>query len=226
MVKTMATKNSNGNAAINHRGYYSNVWANWSTKALGPQPTNDQLGTIHGLKARPGKQALANAMALRDCGVTGAQIKGAVALIDGGANPQLNKMRSLVDSGMLSWVPMPNVGAGKVYRTKLTPLGAQMVKGNAAATVHVTPTLAAKAPKVDKAPVTAKAPKSGPKPGRVSKAKAKPVKGTLGDGTQGTVYPAKPTSEPPKPVTHTVLTQAGPVTLPGKAPDSLPAAQS
>jgi hypothetical protein len=225
MVKTMATKNSNGNAAVNHRGYYSNVWANWSTKALGPQPTNDQLGTIHGLKARPGKQALANAMALRDCGVTGAQIKGAVALIDGGANPQLNKMRSLVDSGMLSWVPMPNVGAGKVYRTKLTPLGAQMVKGNAAATVHVTPTLAAKAPKP--APqATAKAPKAGPKPGRVSKASGK-AKGAA-KPAMATKAPAaeKPTSEPPKPVTHTVLTQAGPVTLPGKAPDSLPAAQS
>lgn len=202
---------------VNHRGYYAQVWPNWATKALGPQPTNDQLAVIHGLKARPGKQALAIAMSMRDCGVTGAQIKGAVALIDGGANPQLNKMRGLVDAGMLAWVPMPQVSGGKVYRTKLTALGQQMVKGNAASPVHVTTTLAAKADKAKgngkpKAPVTkAKARKPASKPADAGK----PAAATL-------VAPqaAKPTSEPPKPVTapatpatRTVLTNDGPKQL-------------
>lgn len=180
---------------MNHRGYYANVWPNWQAKVLGPQPTNEQLGTIHGLKARPGKQALANAMALRDGGVTGKQIKAAVSLFDGGANPQLNKMRSLVDAGMLAWVPMPPTADGKVYRTKLTALGQQMVRGNTGATIHVTPGLAAKA--------TAKPVKAVAKAKGAPKPKAAPK----------VTPPAKPASEAPKPaqpVPHPVMTLDGP----------------
>ncbi len=210
---------NNGKSEVNHRAYYGTVWPNWVTKALGPQPTNEQLGTIHGLKARPGKQALANAMALRDCGVTGAQIKNAVALIDGGSNPQLNKMRALVSAGMLAWVPMPVTGEGKVYRTKLTPLGAQMVKANAGSSVHVTPTLKATAPK---APAKGKgAVKAKPRTKRPASDKptGEPAKVTAGQVTTDKPQPArqvltgdgtpKPLAQP-APVTKPAADQQGP----------------
>lgn len=207
MTTTNTTNgNDNGKAkakpasGVNHRAYYATVWPNWQTKLLGPQPTNEQLAVIHGLKARPGKQALANAMALRDGGVTGSQIKSAVALIDGGSNPQLNKMRSLVTAGLLAWVPMPVTGGGKVYRTKLTPLGASMVKGNATATVHVTTGLKAVAPKAPAKP----------------KAKRKPAIKAPGTGEPAAEYPirqAKPAT-PAQPATRTVLTNEGPKQMP------------
>ncbi len=209
MVNTMAKSNGNNATQVNHRAYYGTVWPNWQVKALGPQPTNEQLGIIHGLKARPGKQALANAMALRDGGVTGAQIKNAVALIDGGSNPQLNKMRALVSAGMLAWVPMPVTGEGKVYRTKLTPLGAQMVKANSGSTVHVTPTLKAKAPagngKPAKAPAGAKGAAKA-KPRTPKPAAEKPA------GGPAKVTPGQVTSDKPQPARQ-VLTEAGPKPL-------------
>lgn len=198
----MAT-NSNG---VNHRNYYGSIWANWVIKALGPQPTNDQFAVIHGLKARPGKQALACAMALRDTGVTGNEIKGAVSLLDGGANPQLNKMRGLVDlAKVMAWVPMPDRNGLHVYRIKLTPHGQAMLKGNASAPIHATAALKATAPKPKphaKVTLTTKPPKA-----RVAKGKPAPT------GAPIQAPAAKPASEAPKPAatpTRTVMTNDGP----------------
>lgn len=197
----MATKsNGNDGKAFNHRGYYGNVWPNWQTKALGPQPTNDQLAVIHGLKARPGKQALACAMALRDAGVTGNEIKGAVSLVDGGANPQLNKMRGLVDlAKVMQWVPMPDRNGLHVYRIKLTAHGQAMLKGNATAPVHVTPALKATAPKGEGA-------KPAPKAARKPKPAGKPIQAPAKPATPAA---PKPVTEPAKPP-HPVMTNDGP----------------
>lgn len=193
----MTANQTNGNGkAFNHRGYYANVWPNWVTKALGAQPTNEQLGTIHGLKARPGKQALACAMALRDTGVTGNEIKGAVSLVDGGANPQLNKLRGLVDiAKVMQWVPMPDRNGLHVYRIKLTPHGANMLKGNATAPIHATPALKVKGdqPKPNKGPVSLTSRAKSPR---------KPA------GVPITAPAAKPAQVPAKP--HPVLTNDGP----------------
>jgi len=104
------TNNTNGKTtatpkAPNHRGWYATVFSNWQTKQLGAQPTNEQLGIIHALGARPGKQAMANAMALRDQGVTGNQIKAAASLFDGNPTPQLNKMRGFITDALVKRLP-------------------------------------------------------------------------------------------------------------------------
>lgn len=99
-------------------GWYANTLKGWQTKLLGPAPTAAQLEAIHALGARPGKQALASAMALRNGGVTGAQI-----VIACGA-PQLNKMRGFVTDGLAKFVPTPPSTEGhKVYRLELTAKG-------------------------------------------------------------------------------------------------------
>lgn len=109
-------------------GWYANVFKGWQSKLLGAKPTTAQLDAIHALGARPGKQALASAMALRDAGVTGGQI-----VIACGA-PQLNKMRGFVTDGLARFVPTPPSGEGhKVYRLELTAKG--KAKGNATAKV-------------------------------------------------------------------------------------------
>lgn len=105
---------SNNTAA----GWYANVFKAWPTKLVGAKPTDGQLDTIHKLGARPGKQALANALALRDGGVTGAQIVMACGA------PQLNKMRGFIADGLLKVISTPASDAGhKVYHTALTAKG-------------------------------------------------------------------------------------------------------
>lgn len=196
--KTTTAKPAPTTKAVNHLGWYSTVFSNWPAKVLGPKPTNDELATIHALKARPGKQALANAMALRPGGVTGKQIKHAASLFDGNPGQQLNKMRALVDAGMLAFVPMPATTEGRVYRTKLTPQGVAMVKQNTAHgfTMVGTPSLKAAGAKAApaKAPTVAKG-KGGKAKGAPTAQAAKPAQ-----------VPAKPASEAPR----TVLTNDGP----------------
>ena len=105
-------------------GHYTGFFKNWQIKLLGPKPTTEQLDAIHKLGARPGKQALANAMSLRDCGVTGSQI-----VIACGA-PQLNKMRGFVTDGLLKREATPKTDAGHtVYKMTLTAKGSAKVKG-------------------------------------------------------------------------------------------------
>jgi len=102
--------------------WYAGSFKNWSTKALGSKPTADQLEAIHLLGLRPGKQALANAMALRPEGVTNAQI------IQACGNPQLNRMRGLIADKLVKREPVPMTGAGHtVYKLVLTPKGEQRI---------------------------------------------------------------------------------------------------
>lgn len=99
-------------------GWYANVFKGWPVKLVGPQPTDAQLSIIHNLGARPGKQALANAMALRDSGVTGSQIQIACGA------PQLNKMRGFVTDGLMKFVAVPPADNNhKVYKLVVTAKG-------------------------------------------------------------------------------------------------------
>lgn len=108
--------------------WYGNVFKSWQAKVLGPKPTAEMLATIHGLQARPGKQALACAMALRDCGVTAGQI-----VIACGA-PQLNKMRGFITDALLKRLPVaPSPEGHTVYKLELTAKGKQRVERTAKA---------------------------------------------------------------------------------------------
>jgi hypothetical protein len=106
--------------------YYAPMFKAWS-KAHGSKPTAEMLISVHGLGARPGKQALASAMALRPEGVTGSQI-----ILATGA-PQLNKMRGFITDGVLKRLPAPPSAEGhKVYRLELTAKGKQRIASTAA----------------------------------------------------------------------------------------------
>lgn len=110
----------------NDQNWYTNVFKSWNAKVLGPKPTTEMLANIHGLKARPGKQALACAMALRDCGVTAGQI-----VIACGA-PQLNKMRGFITDSLLKRLPVPPSAEGHtVYKLELTAKGKARVDSTA-----------------------------------------------------------------------------------------------
>lgn len=146
----------------NATGWYTNVFKHWPTKLVGPQPNAAQLDTIHLLGARPGKQALANAMALRDGGVTGAQIVMACGA------PQLNKMRGFVTDGLMKFEATPPADNGhKVYKLIVTAKGTARIekarKAIEAATANAGAVKPAKAPRKAKAkptpaPVEAQAP--------------------------------------------------------------------
>lgn len=103
-------------------GWYGDVFKGWQVKQLGAKPTAEQLAAIHDLGARPGKQALACAMALREAGVTGAQI-----IMACGA-PQLNKMRGFVTDKLLKRVPAsPDAKGHQVYKLELTSKAEQRI---------------------------------------------------------------------------------------------------
>ena len=139
--------------ANNASDWYATTFKQWP-KQVGAKPTADQLDTIHKLGARPGKQALANALMLRDGGVTGAQIVMACGA------PQLNKMRDFVAKGLAKRVPISNDAAGHtVYKLALTPRGTAKV---AAAPAEAMPVKAkskrkakAEAPQAEAMPVQA-----------------------------------------------------------------------
>jgi hypothetical protein len=106
-------------AQVKHISYYTNVMQSWS-KQLGSKPTEAHLSLAH-VFGRPGKQSLAVALALRNGGVTGAQIKLASSLVDGKATPQLNHMRDLIAAKLFT----REAGAG--YCLTLAPKGQQFV---------------------------------------------------------------------------------------------------
>lgn len=106
---------------------YSNFFKSWQAKQLGPKPTGEQLLNVHRLGLRQGKQALACAMSLRDCGVTNGQI-----VIACGA-PQLNRMRGLVTDRLFERTPMPQTAESHmVYKHVITPKGMQRINRAAA----------------------------------------------------------------------------------------------
>ena len=108
--------------AHNVTDWYATTFKAWP-KQVGPKPTAEALDTIHKLGARPGKQALANALMLRECGVTGGQIVMACGA------PQLNKMRDFVAKGLAKRVPISNSAEGHtVYKLELTAKGQAKVK--------------------------------------------------------------------------------------------------
>lgn len=130
-------------------GWYADVFKAWP-KGVGPKPSAADLDTIHKLGARPGKQAMANAMALRADGVTGSEI-----VIVCGA-PQLNKMRGFITDALLKREAVPPRNNHTVYKLTVTAKGQARVKGKVQAEAK------ADTPKADK-------------PKRVRKPKAKPV---------------------------------------------------
>jgi hypothetical protein len=108
-------------AQVKHISYYTNVMASWSKPDLGAKPSEAQLALAH-VFGRPGKQSMAVAMALRDGGVTGKQIKGAAALFDGKPTPQLNHMRDLISEKLFTREAVPGA-----YVITLAPKGQQFV---------------------------------------------------------------------------------------------------
>ena len=107
----------------NHSKPYAPFFKGWSVKQLGDKPSDQLLSTVHALGLRPGKQALANAMALRDGGVTGAQIVMATGA------PQLNRMRGLIAAGDFKRAMVaPNDQGHTVYKVTLTPKGEAHIK--------------------------------------------------------------------------------------------------
>ena len=105
----------------NDAAWYGDTFKTWQGSLLGGKPGNDLLHTVHMLGLRPGKQALANAMALRPQGVTGSEI-----VIACGA-PQLNRMRGLISDGLVKRVPHTARNGHTVYKLELTPKGAKRV---------------------------------------------------------------------------------------------------
>lgn len=105
-------------------GHYAPMFKAWQVKVLGSKPTPDMLATVHGLGLRAGKQALANAMALRPEGVSGAQIVMACGA------PQLNRMRGLIGAGVVKrdMNVSKNAQGHTVYKLTLTPRGEAAIK--------------------------------------------------------------------------------------------------
>ena len=166
MMKGECTMTKQTNAA----GWYGGFFKAWQVKLLGPKPTEAMLDTIHKLGARPGKQALANAMALRECGVTGSQI-----VIACGA-PQLNKMRGFISDGLLKREAVPAAGNHTVYKLTLTAKGAARTKAAEAKSANVAKPAKAKA---------------APKPRR-----AKPAKVTEAPAPVATAEAAEANAQP------------------------------
>lgn len=108
---------------MSEANWYADTFKAWPSKLVGSKPTAEMLAAIHKLGARPGKQALACAMALRPEGVTGSQI-----IIACGA-PQLNKMRGFVTDSLLKRVAVSPAGNGhQVYKLELTAKGKQRIE--------------------------------------------------------------------------------------------------
>lgn len=165
---------TNANDALKAHAEFFKVWP---VKFAGQKPTGEQLLTYHLLGARFGKQCLAGAMSLRDCGVTNSEIQVACG------NPQLNKMRGFVDDALLK----RDMGAGKrdgrdVYKHVVTPKGLLRIKQ---AEARMTKLEAAGKPASE--PVKAKAVKK-PKVTKgdgAPKLKAKPVSEALPNAFSG-----------------------------------------
>lgn len=137
---------------------YATFFSAWQANVVGPKPSADLLEKCHGLGLRPGKQALACALSLRDGGVTGSQI-----VIVCGA-PQLNRMRGLIAEGMFKRHAVAADPQGHtVYKNSVTPKGEAEIKrltkvlANATASTKAPQKVAKAAKRVTKAMNDAKA---------------------------------------------------------------------
>lgn len=105
----------------------------WLKGHCGDKPGDDLFNTVHGLGLRPGKQALAVAMAMRPQGVTGHQI-----IMACGA-PQLNRMRGLINAGVVKRDGTAGSDTGHtVYKLTLTKKGQQVIDRHAAQQAKLT----------------------------------------------------------------------------------------
>ena len=156
--------------------WYTEQLKAWPKQA-GPKVNAELLETVHRLGARPGKQAMANAMYLRDGGATTAQ----VCMVVGA--PQLNKMRGFITDGLLKREAVsPSAEGHTVYRLTLTAKGAAKVK-RAEATATDKAAVADKPVKAERAKVARKA-KATSEPASVLIPAAKPVDATPVDTEQ------------------------------------------
>ena len=105
---------------------YAEQFKVWPSKFVGAKPTAEQLETYNKLGARHGLQCLAGAMALRENGVTGAEIVMACG------NPQLNKMRGFITDALVKRVPMPKRNGHEVYKLVVTPKCLTRIKASEA----------------------------------------------------------------------------------------------
>ena len=104
---------------------YAVALKNWPTKLAGPKVTQALLDTAHKLGCRPGKQALAMAMYLREGGASDGQVKAACIAGWGSSGSHHNKRRDIQGAGL---VRNKNVGVAdanghKVYTIELTERG-------------------------------------------------------------------------------------------------------
>lgn len=128
---------------------YKPIFATWQVKVVGSKPTAEMLAKVHGLGLRPGKQAIACAMALRDEGVTGPQI----VMVCGA--PQLNRMRGLIGGGLFKRVVVPaNEQGHTVYKCSVTPKGDAEIKRIAKVMANASTTTEAPKPKAAKVKAT------------------------------------------------------------------------
>ena len=148
MVVILTPTKVSNMSQVKHISNYTNVMQAWH-KGLGNKPTEAEFALAH-VFGRPGKQSLAVAMALRDGGVTGNQIKLASSLVDGKPTPQLNHMRDLIASKSFERLPVPGS-----YALKLAPKGQQFVDLHGAKAVE-TALSKVKTDKATKAPKKAK----------------------------------------------------------------------
>ncbi|HET9285722.1 MAG TPA: hypothetical protein VFR24_27540 [Candidatus Angelobacter sp.] len=134
-------------------GWYSTVLKGWQVKLLGPKVTAELLSTAHALGCRPGKQALAMAMYLREGGASDGQVKAACIIQWGSSGSHHNKRRDLVDVAKLARnKPIINDAQGhKVYAITLTDKGVSRVKAAGEAATAAAAAKPAKAAKPRKA---------------------------------------------------------------------------
>jgi len=152
---------------------YPAFFKKWQTagmlKLLGPKPSSDQLAKVHALGPRPGKQAFIIAMALRDCGVTPAQM----VLITG--TKHLNKIGDLTTDAYLREVLMPQVDGMKCYKREITPKGMQRIERAIKAEAATVAAGEAEAVKVPKVKAAAKKRTSAPRKPKATADKLPPV---------------------------------------------------
>ena len=109
-------------------GWYATVLNGWQVKALGPKPTAELFTQAHALGCRPGKQALAMAMYLREGGATDGQVKMACIIQWGSSGSHHNKRRDLIGAKFVKAKPVVSDAQGhKVYAIALTATGTAKV---------------------------------------------------------------------------------------------------
>jgi len=127
-------------AKLTHKSRYltstgANLFDQWakSPVKLGPVPTEAQLGVVHTFKRPGGKESLGMAMALRDCGMTAAQMTAASSLFDGNPTTCRNTIAKFIAAGMFT-----GGTNGGVIKIELAPRGKAWVDAKAKAAAEPT----------------------------------------------------------------------------------------